>query len=127
MAVTTNLGITKIDTAQAQKEVTANLGTDTLDAALAGVATVSIAGTGTVTLTAVQAMNAVLILTGVLTGNRTVEFPNGSRHWIVFNNTTGAFTVTLKRTAQTGFVIGQAKHAICYYNGTDIVRATADL
>jgi hypothetical protein len=134
MAVTANLGITTIDSGQSQKEVTANAATTAFDTSQ-GLVSVSIAGAvGTQTLTAANLRCSILIFTGVITGNRAIEFPNagfdgsavGPRHWIIFNNTTGAFTVTVRRTGQTGFVIATAKHAIGYYNGTDIVRVTAD-
>lgn len=127
MATTANLGITKVEAAQAQKEVTLNAALDALDAFVADRESISIAGTGDITLTSAQCAARVITLTGLLTGARNVIFVNGSRDWIVFNNTTGAFSVTLKRSGQTGFVIAQGMHAIAYYNGTDIARATADV
>jgi hypothetical protein len=126
MATTTNLAITLIEEAQADKEVTANTAISSLDAFVATRNAISVAGTGDIVLTAANVKAQVIELTGLLTGARNVIFPNGSRWWIIFNNTTGAFSVTLKRSGQTGFVIGQGKHCIAYYNGTDIARVTAD-
>jgi len=49
-----------------------------------------------------NARNAVIKLTGTITGNQIVTIPNGiEKTWIVSNGTTGAFTVTFKY-ASTG-------------------------
>jgi hypothetical protein len=57
--------------------------------------------TGTVNLTQNQYKKGLILLTGTLTGNVVVNFPNAIQEWRVVNLTTGAFTVTLK-TASTG-------------------------
>lgn len=106
------------------------VGTDSLSFARTrgGYLAKSIAGgAGTTTLTAAEASNDVLELTGAITGNRVVEVPAyPTKQWTVFNNTTGAFTVTVKVTGQTGIVVASTKTAILYSNGTDVERATAD-
>jgi hypothetical protein len=63
--------------------------------------TVSVAGNSNVTLTTVQSNPGTIFLTGALTGNIIVYFPARTRIWCVFNNTTGAFTVTLSMTGGT--------------------------
>jgi hypothetical protein len=46
---------------------------------------------------------------------------------MIFNNTTGAYTVTVKTSAGTGIVVGQGKRAILLADGTNVVRITADV
>ena len=76
--------------------------------AIAGYQAISIAGGAqTTALVMTQnavstARNAVIKLTGTITGNQIVTVPNGiEKTWIVSNGTTGAFTVTFKY-ASTG-------------------------
>lgn len=84
-------------------------------------------GAGTTVLTAAEASNDILELTGAITGNRVVEVPAyPTKQWTVFNNTSGAFTVTVKVNGQTGIVVASTKTAILYSNGTDVERATDD-
>lgn len=59
------------------------------------------------TLSAAQYSTPVIKLSGALTGNVVVTFP-APGNWDVFNNTTGAFTVTLSNGAGATVVIPQA-------------------
>ena len=78
-----------------------NLNFALIDTAQAGILNLSVAGSSNVTLTSAagspdQARNRHFIFTGALTGNITVFWPLGlCRDFIVTNNTTGAFTLTL--------------------------------
>ena len=87
----------------------------------------SVAGSSNVTLTNEESANDILEFTGIITGNINVVVDKSVRQWTVFNNTTGAFTLTVKTTAGTGIVVGTAKRAILYADGTNVVRVTADL
>jgi hypothetical protein len=89
---------------------------------------VSVAGAANVTLTAPQAVPLVLELTGALTASITVFDPSApGTQKTVFNNTTGAFTVTYAPVGGTGFLIAQTKRAIGYVNGAAaFVRVTPD-
>jgi hypothetical protein len=76
--------------------------------AIAGYQAISIAGGAQTTALVMtqnalaNARNAVIKLTGTITGNQIVTIPNGiEKTWIVSNGTTGAFTVTFKY-ASTG-------------------------
>ena len=129
MATTINLGGTKLDTGQAQKEVTLNSMSDLLDAAIAGKLDISTTG-GTTTLTgtpaAPQAQNMFLNVSGTLASNATIEIPvaagtGRNRLYIVKNGTTGAFTVTIKKVGGTGVVITQGVTSFLMYDGSDIV------
>jgi hypothetical protein len=83
-------------------------------------------GAGTTVLTEAEASANTIVLTGAITGNRVVEVPARPRQFLVVNNTTGAFTVTVKVNGQTGIVVASTKAAILYTDGTDVERATAD-
>jgi hypothetical protein len=86
----------------------------------------SVAGGANVTLTAAQAANDILEFTGAITANINVVVPTQPQQWTVFNNTTGAFTLTVKTNAGTGIVVASTKRAILYSDGTNVVRVTAD-
>lgn len=62
---------------------------------------------GTTTPTPVQAMKRRITIAGTLTSNLTVILPNWLYSWDVTNNTSGAFTVTVKTAAGSGVVIPQ--------------------
>jgi hypothetical protein len=70
------------------------------------------------------ARNAVIKLTGTITGNQIVTVPNGiDKTWIISNGTTGAFTVTFKYastgTGQTWSTTDKGIK-ILYADGSDI-------
>ena len=92
-----------------------------------GVLSKSVAGGVNVTLTAVEAGNGILILTGAITANISVIVPTSpTRSWVVRNSTTGAFTITVKTAAGTGVVITQGKAEFIYTDGTNVVTAHDD-
>jgi hypothetical protein len=64
--------------------------------------------------------------TGVLTGNRNVVVPTSAQQYWVANNTTGAFTLTVKTNAGTGVAIPQGYAAIVYCDGINVVAANGD-
>lgn len=78
------------------------------------------------TLSGPQRRCKYLTITGALSANRNVITPN---EWqgVVYNNTTNAYTVTVKTSAGTGIVVGQGKRAILLADGTNVVRITADV
>jgi hypothetical protein len=120
MAQTTNLLVTKIEASQAQKEVTANNAFDAFDKAVAGALSQAITSAD-VTLTDDQGRNAIITLTGTLTGNRNLIVPTRTKLYLVHNNTSGAFTVTVKTAAGTGVVVPQGEKAFVYCDGTNVV------
>jgi hypothetical protein len=80
-----------------------------LQQAIGGYQEVSIAGGAQTTALAMSdgalsnARNAVIKLTGTITGNQIVTVPTGvEKTWIVYNGTTGAFTVEFKQAGGTG-------------------------
>jgi hypothetical protein len=91
-----------------------------------GLTAISVAGGSNVPLTSVQAGSGILNFTGALTANIAVIMPNTSGKWIVENNTTGAFTLTVKTAAGTGVAVTQGKNNAVYGDGTNIYLAAND-
>lgn len=73
-----------------------------------------------VTLTPLQAGRPLIIISGLLTANLNLVFPNYIKTWSVVNNTTGAFSVTCKTAAGTGVTVAQASAAEIYGDGVNI-------
>lgn len=96
MSLSPILAVTQMTQSQNNKDVTVNDHLKAVEKIAAYLAKSVAGGAGTTTLTADEARNGVLELTGVLTGNRTIRVPSGFTHaFVVINNTTGAFTVDL--------------------------------
>ena len=98
---------------------------DQIDTAIAGVLSKSCAGSSNVTLTSTEALNAVHITTGLLTGNISYIVPSEEKVYIVFNNTTGAYTLTVKTAAGTGIAVTQGQKAVLYCDATNVVKVIA--
>lgn len=101
-----------------------------LQQAIAGYQAVSIAGGAQTTALAMtnatisNARNAVIELTGTITGNQVVTVPDGiEKIWTIYNNTTGAFTVQFKTVSGTGYTFATTDKStrIFYSNGTNII------
>jgi hypothetical protein len=65
-----------------------------------------------VTLTAFQYGKPTIIVTGLLTANLNLIFPNIAAEWVVVNNTTGAFSITAKTAAGTGVPVDDTAQKI---------------
>ena len=102
-----------------------------LQQSIAGYGSISIAGgAGNTDLTFTNAAtsdgkNAVIELTGTITGARTVTVPATvtNKVYVIKNSTSGAFTVTVLVSGQTGVVFAATEKTskILYINGTDVV------
>jgi hypothetical protein len=85
---------------------------------------ISIAGgAGNYTLAGVELNRIAYDLTGVITGNRNVIVPASVQQYWIQNNTTGAFTVTVKTAAGVGVEVPQGNSAILFCDGTDVINA----
>lgn len=124
-STTTNLSITKPQTGQAQPQVTIATGFDNFDAAVAGRLSKSVAGGADVTLTTTEARNAILEFTGILTGNINVLVPTKNRKYVVYNNTSGAYTLTVKTSAGTGIAVTQGQRVWLYCDATNVVALSS--
>lgn len=80
-----------------------------------------------ITLAANEERNEILEFTGTLTAERSITVPLGAQQWTVANNTTGGFDLRIIGPTGTGVPIGMGKRAIVYSDGTNVVRATADV
>ena len=95
---------------------------EVIDAFVNGYLSKSVAGSSDVTLTTADASataessNKVIELTGALTGNIKVLVPAKESNYIIFNNTTGSFTLTVAPTGHTsnGVAITQGSHTMVY-------------
>jgi len=76
-----------------------------------------------VTLTALQYGKPIIIITGALTANLNLIFPNIAKDWIVINSTTGGYTVTCKTAAGTGVMVTLTQTIVG--DGTNIYLAAA--
>jgi hypothetical protein len=86
----------------------------------------NVAGTGTYTLAGTTELDRISYrLTGVLTGNRIIVVPNTVQQYWIDNQTSGAFTLTVKTAAGTGIEVPQGAAQILYSDGTNVVAATA--
>jgi hypothetical protein len=100
-----------------------------LQQAISGYQTVSLNATTGATLTFTNGAlsdgkNAVIELTGTITGNVSVIIPDGiEKTYLVKNNTTGSFTVQIKTTSGTGPTFAAADKGIklVYSNGTNVI------
>ena len=77
-----------------------------------------------VTLTPAQYGKPIIVISGTLTANLNLIFPNIAEEWTVINSTTGAFTITCKTAAGTGVVVNTA--ALLVGDGTNIASAIGD-
>jgi hypothetical protein len=96
---------------------------EAIEQAIAGLLELPLAGTD-VTLTTNdgdldQARNMMLSLTGVLSANVSVIIPSQPKLYVVLNDTTGDFDVTVKTLAGVGVVIPQGTIQLVACDGTD--------
>ena len=133
MASTTNAKIVKpVSEHDAQKVATYNIAVDDVDLLTCGMLVLSVAGSSNVTLTRAQALNRTYKFTGVLTGNINVSFPAAlgcARDFLVWNATTGAFTLTIKTTTggSVGVAVTQTKKVYVAHDGTDCFKTTTEV
>ncbi len=80
----------------------------------------SVAGSADVTLTAAEAAYSIINFTGALTGNINVIVPSNVNEWLMYNNTTGAYTLTVKTAAGSGVAITQGTRRLLYCDGTNV-------
>ena len=111
-----------------------NTNLNLLQQAVAGYQEVSIAGGAQTTALVMtdaalsNARNAVIKLTGTITGNQIVTIPNSiEKVYTIINGTTGAFTVEFKTVSGTGVTFSTTnKGAIFVYSdGTNVVNVNA--
>ncbi len=86
-----------------------------------GVLVKNVAGNANVTLTADEAAYPIIELSGALTGNINIIVPTAmTDRWIFDNDTSGAFTVTVKAATGAGVGIPQGYAMECVWDGTNV-------
>lgn len=81
-----------------------------------------------VTLTPAQAAKNRITLAGALTGNVQIILPTWAKDWTIVNNTTGAFTATVKTASGTGIAIPQdASPTKVTGDGTNITQLAENI
>ena len=107
-----------------------NLGT-ALEEAIVGYATANFSSDADLTISLTDsnasqtARNFVLNLTssGSLTATRNLIVPTIEKPYVVFNNTTGGQSITVKTVAGTGITVPNGKKALLITDGTNVVDA----
>jgi len=79
-----------------------------------------------VTLTNAEASKDIIVLSGTLTTNVNLIMPVFVKQWIVANNTSGAFTVTVKTASGTGGVVTQSTSRVFYGDGINLYGVNAN-
>jgi hypothetical protein len=102
-----------------------------LEEALAGMETVAVTG-GTDVLTdsqgvSNQARNAILKITGVLTSNETITIPSRSKTYVVWNATSGSYTLQIGASGGTLVTIPQGSRAMIFCDGTDSYEVFSEI
>jgi hypothetical protein len=109
-------------------DVVNNSVTTYLDAAIAG--TLSLTTDANVTLTATQGTSSasnlgttsaqykIISCSGSRSTIRSVTVPTSSREYVVLNNTTGGFGVTIKGAATTGVTVTNGEYAVVAWNAS---------
>lgn len=84
---------------------------------------IDVAGSGNYVLSGSELNRIAYQFTGALTGNRNIIVPNTVQQYWVTNDTTGAYTFTVKTAAGTGVAIAPGSRTILYCDGTNVVAA----
>lgn len=102
----------------------ANTVFELVEDAIAGMATVAVTG-GAYSLTtnngaSDEARNAALKFTGALASNSTVTIPSVAKHYVVWNATTNAFTLSLKTSGGAAVAVAQGDKVVLWCDGTEL-------
>ena len=110
--------------------------TSYLDIAIAGGLAITIT-TADVTLSLTQgtssatnigsttAQYAILNISGAMTAARNLILPSSSRQYVINNNTTGGFALTVKGAATTGVTMINGESSHIYWNGSDYAKVSS--
>ena len=130
----TTLGIEKMATGENAGTwgTKTNTNLDIVNTAISGYVEQAVTSGGTLALTITDgaatstAQNAVIKLTGTITGNSIVTVPDSiEKVYIVTNGTSGAYTVQFKTASGTGITFGVSEKTtrLVYSDGTNLVDA----
>ena len=107
-----------------------NLGT-LIEQAITGVQTIPIGGLTTYPLSSLngivdESRNMVLIFTGTLGGNCVVTAPSAEKVYVIYNNTSGGFNVSIKTTPGVAVSVAPGATSVVYCDGTDFFIAAVN-
>lgn len=130
MATTTNLSLNQPAYNSSSWDQPLNYNETILDNKFAGTTSIALTNVN-VTLTSPnttgtgQTQSMRVVLTGTLSGNVSVIIPSGiSGSWIIYNNTSGAYTVTIASGGAGASVTApQGSNIIVYSDGTNVYTA----
>jgi microcystin-dependent protein len=95
---------------------------DLVDAGIAGLHAVATTG-GDTTLADTEWINRIIEVTGTLSSNAVIIFPNESGFWIVRNGTTGgSYTVTCKTASGSAVEVIRGGFTLVWGDGNDVMR-----
>jgi hypothetical protein len=100
-----------------------------LEEAVSGLTAVACDGASDVTLSTAnaatdEARHSMIKCTGTLTGNINLIVPSKTKHYIIWNATSGAFTLTVKTSAGTGVAITQGNKDWVFCDATNVEAIT---
>ena len=128
MSTTPNLLIPYIASAQNNKETTANTAFADLDSALTDLLAITMT-TADYTMSTAAGGEALGHLAYKLTGSigaaRNLIVPASKKLYIVSNQTTGGYAVTVKTPSGTGVALSDAAYHVLYCDGTNVVAVYA--
>lgn len=96
---------------------------DDIDSALAGEVDQAVTGASPIAITAANAANARVNLTGSLTADKTVELPSSIKgFWVVDNQITysGDYDLTFSVNGGSGFTVPRGKTVLTYSDGSTV-------
>lgn len=76
-----------------------------------------------ITLTALQAARTIITITGVLTANLQLIMPAYVKKWLIVNNCTGSFAISVKTAAGSGAIVPSGTTQSVFGDGTNIQYA----
>lgn len=94
----------------------------TVNELIMGLVTIDVSGGVDYGITDDEFNHAQFVFSGALTDNINVIVPDDTKIYYVFNNTTGAFTLTVKTSAGSGIAVAQGNRAVLGCDGTNVVQ-----
>lgn len=102
-----------------------------VEEAICGLEEVAVTGAGTTLTTnngsSDQARNAILKFTGTLASNETVTVPSLSKTWVVWNATSGDYTLSLETSGGTPVTVKQGEVAFLFCDGSEVYEVMSDV
>ena len=98
----------------------------TVNTLINGDVDIDVSGAVDVVLSDGQAQHAYINLTGAITADINVIVPAEKKGWWIDNQTTGAFSLTIKTSAGAGVALTQGKKAHFHCNGSTVKRWSAE-